>query len=97
MRWRDISSGKQNSWGGTNVNNMSEIIVRVKATPGSRRERVKEVKEKVFEIRVVEEAEGNAANERIIAIVARHFAADPKKVRIRTGHRSRNKTVVIIV
>ncbi len=66
-----------------------EIKVRVRA--GARREKLKIVSQKEFKISVREEAHGNAANRRVVELVALHFGAPTSRVRILRGHRSITK------
>lgn len=69
--------------------------IRVRTTPGARRESLKEGKPNVFDVSVREEAQGNAANQRVRELVAKHFRVALASVRIVTGQRSRNKTISV--
>ena len=71
-----------------------EIQVSVKVTPGSKREEVIEDGERLL-VRVKEPSREGRANEAVIKLVAEHFGVSLKSVRIVSGHRSRNKTLVI--
>ena len=71
-----------------------ERLVRVRVTTGARRESFSE-KSGVFYIAVKEEALQNAANDRVREIIAKLLRVPVKSLRIRTGHRSPNKTLVI--
>lgn len=46
-------------------------------------------------VRVDAPAEGGKANERLIAILAAHFAVPPSSVRIMSGHTARVKIVEV--
>lgn len=65
------------------------IHVRVKA--GEKRERVLSIDERHFAISVKEPAEGNQANLRLRAIVAREMGVAEGAVRMIKGHRSPSK------
>lgn len=69
---------------------------RVVVSPGARRESFREVVPGSFAIAVKEEAKGNAANQRVRELLARHFAVSEKRVRIVTGQRGKNKRVEIV-
>ena len=71
-----------------------EIQVSVKVTPSSKREEVKEGGERLL-VKVKEPPREGRANEAVIKLVAEHFGVSSKSVRIVSGHRSRNKTLVI--
>jgi uncharacterized protein YggU (UPF0235/DUF167 family) len=70
--------------------------IRVQVTPGSRREKFKELRPGVFEISVREEAEGNKANMRVRELVAEHFNITVRQVQIESGHRSSKKRLCIL-
>jgi len=72
-------------------------LVRVKVTPGARRESFTELRPGVFEASVREKAEGNAANTRVRALLAIHFKVSAKAVRIVSGHRAKSKLVSVPV
>ncbi len=71
------------------------LPIAVKVQAGARRERVEHVSATTFEIAVREAAEHNAANERVIAILARHFHVRTKDVALVKGHKSPSKSFVI--
>ena len=67
------------------------MYVRVKVTPGAKKEIVQQKAEGEFEISVKEPAEQNLANRRVQELIARELSVDVKKVRIISGHRSPRK------
>lgn len=74
-----------------------EKLVRVKVKPGARREVVTEIKDDSFQISVKEQAEANAANDRVRRILALRYAVPIQAVRVKTGHTSFSKTISIRV
>lgn len=70
--------------------------VRVKVTPGARRERFEQKSEYEFKAAVKEEAEQNAANTRVQALVAHHFNVPVTSVRFLTGARGRSKLFEVV-
>ncbi|MBI1975793.1 MAG: DUF167 domain-containing protein [Candidatus Vogelbacteria bacterium] len=71
------------------------MYVRVRVTPASKKESVSRVSADHLEISVREPAKGNAANHRMIELVAREFSVHTKRVRLIAGHRSPAKIVDI--
>lgn len=71
------------------------MFVKVKITPGSRKEEVKKNKENSFSVLVREKAERNLANKRVCEIMAQQFNVPVNKVRIINGHQSRSKILSI--
>lgn len=71
--------------------------VKVKVTPGTKKESFEQVKENVFVAKVKESARMNLANRRIIVLVASHFKVATGKVRIVNGHRRPTKLLSIDV
>ena len=75
---------------------MGLMRVRVRVTPGARREKCEETEPGTLIITVKEPAAQNAANARVRELLARHFHVPEEKVRMRTGARSGNKTFDVI-
>jgi len=67
------------------------MYIRVSVTPGAKKESFTKVSEDSFTITVKEKAKQNAANRRVLELVARHFKVTPGKVHIVAGHRSPRK------
>lgn len=67
------------------------MYIRVRVTPGSKKETVRKVREAEYEMSVKEKAERNMANRRVIELAAREFRLPPRAVRIVNGHRSPSK------
>lgn len=76
---------------------MSVHNVRVKVTPGARKERVLPTGNDTYDIYVREPALRNLANKRVGAIVAEEYKVTPDKVQLIQGHRSRNKTFSVTI
>lgn len=75
---------------------MQSMRIRVKVTPGARRERVEETKSQTLAISVREKAERGEANERVLALVARHACVPRSRVRLISGRTGRNKTIEVV-
>ena len=71
------------------------MYVRVRATPGAKKEIVLKSGEDEFSISVKEKAGRNMANQRIIFLVAKWLGVSSSMVRIVNGHRSRTKLLKI--
>ncbi len=71
------------------------MYIKVKVTPGSKKETFEKISDEKFEISVKELAKMNLANRRVIELVARDFGILPVKVRIISGHRSPNKVLSV--
>ena len=70
--------------------------IRVKVRPAARKERLLETASGVLEIDVKEPAQGNAANDRVRALIAGHLRVPVKSVRFVTGMRGKNKTFDVV-
>ncbi|MBI4079610.1 DUF167 domain-containing protein [Candidatus Kaiserbacteria bacterium] len=70
------------------------IKVRVRA--GARREKFEVVSKAEFRITVREKALENAANRRVIELIALHFGVPKNRVRLVRGHRSPAKLLDIL-
>ena len=71
------------------------MYVKVRVRANARKETFEARSEKSFTISVREKAEGNAANRRIIQLIAIHHKVPPKAVRIERGQHSPSKLVSI--
>lgn len=67
------------------------MYVSVKVRAGAKRERVQQISDTKLEIDVVEPAQQNLANRRVLTLVAQHFKVPLGTVRILSGHRSPSK------
>ncbi len=70
--------------------------IKVKVTPGARRETIAGDGESLMKISVKEPAKGNQANGRVRELLALHFHVDVKKVRFVSGMRGKTKTFEVI-
>lgn len=71
------------------------MYIRVKVSPGSKKEVFKQENEDHFIVSVKEKALNNAANKRVLEIFSTHFNLPIGKVRIVNGHRSPTKLLII--
>jgi len=71
------------------------MYIKVKVTPGAKKEKFEQIREDQFKVSVKEPAKMNMANRRVIELVARHFNLPKKKVRLITGHRALNKILSV--
>ena len=71
------------------------MYIRVRVTPGVKKEFFREAGEHRFEAAVSEPAEGNRANRRILELVAEHYHISVKQIRIINGHHSPAKMLSI--
>lgn len=65
--------------------------------PDAKKEKFAKMSEDHFEIAVREPAKNNAANRRVMELVAEHFGVPSGKVKIVTGHHSRSKILSVLV
>ncbi|HQK63717.1 MAG TPA: DUF167 domain-containing protein [Candidatus Staskawiczbacteria bacterium] len=70
--------------------------ISVKAKPNSREEKVEKVDENNFVVSVKEKPEKGKANEAIRNALAVYFKVASSRVKIVSGHTSRNKIVEVI-
>ena len=71
------------------------MYVKVMVRAGARREAFEAVSDASFKAAVREEAAHNAANHRVLELVAAHFKVPRKSVRIVKGHHSPSKTLSV--
>lgn len=69
--------------------------ITVKVHAGAKRDSVKKLSETRYEVSVREAAAQNAANIRLVQIIAAHFGVSAKQVRIIKGHHSPAKHLFI--
>ncbi|WP_164930663.1 DUF167 domain-containing protein [Aquifex aeolicus] len=69
--------------------------IKVKVKPKSKKEEVKKISEEEYEVKVKEPPEGGRANQRLIELLSEHFGVSKSRIRIVSGHTSRNKVVEI--
>jgi len=71
------------------------MYIKVKVTPGAKKETLIETSDKYFTVSVKEKAVQNMANNRVLEIFAEHFNVSLGGVRIISGHRSPSKILSI--
>jgi len=74
-----------------------EKEIRVKVSPGSKKEIYNQTGPQRFDVSVREPAQAGRANARVREIVASHFGVDIKKVRMVAGHRSSTKRFIVTI
>ena len=76
---------------------MNEKLIHARVSPAAKKESLIEKPLDIFEIRVRETAERNAANNRVRELIAQHFGVSVRAVSIRAGHHSSNKMLRVIL
>jgi len=69
------------------------MYVKVNVLPGAKKEKIERVKSDHFNISVREKAERNAANTRVLEVLAAFLGVSKSSVKIITGHHSRSKII----
>lgn len=69
--------------------------IAVQAKPGAREERVDKVDDAHFVVSVKEPPVEGRANAAIVRALVAHFGVAPSRVRIISGHTSRNKVIEV--
>ncbi len=72
------------------------MYIKVRVKTGQKKESVLEKTKTSFSISVKEKAERNAANARVVRIVAERLGIPAKKVRIISGHRAPSKLLSVV-
>lgn len=72
------------------------MMIKVKVSPGTKKEAVFKKSEGRFEVSVKEKARQGAANERLIHVLAGYFRVPSRRVFLRSGLKRRNKIMEII-
>ncbi len=75
---------------------MSKII-KVKVGAGAKSEKVEEVGDGAFRIRVTEPPDKGKANKRVLELVAKHFDVSTLSVRLVSGNTYREKVIEVDV
>ncbi len=71
------------------------MYIKVRITPGAKKESFVAESPDHFRISVKEKAEMNQANRRLISMIALHFKVPAGKVRIVSGHHSPSKILSV--
>ena len=71
------------------------MYIHVKVIAGAGKEKFTEKNKDHFEISVVQKAERNMANKKVIEIIARYFKVPITKVRIVNGYKHPSKLIVV--
>lgn len=67
------------------------MYVKVKTTPGAKKEKVEKETEEIYRIQVKEPAANNLANARVRQLLARALGLNEGAVRLVSGHKGPNK------
>ncbi len=76
------------------MDRFKEEIIEVRVKPGSSRNEVKETPYG-FEVKLTSSPEKGRANEHLIEILSGHFGVKKSNIKIKTGHSSRKKLIVL--
>ncbi len=71
------------------------MLIRVKVRAGAKKETVVSKSEDQLAVSLVEKAERNLANKRLIEVLAEYFGLPDSKIRIIRGHKAPSKIVSI--
>ena len=71
------------------------MYIKVKTTPGAKKEKIEKITDDYYRICVKEPAERNLANNRVRRLLANEFAVSISQVRQISGHRSKSKVFSI--
>lgn len=74
---------------------MSEVVLRVRVTARASRNEITGVRGDVLCVRVTAPPVDGAANEAVVKLVAQLLGVSRSRVRVASGHRSREKALVI--
>ncbi len=66
--------------------------LKIKVQPNSKKQGIKKLNKKEYEIKIKSEAENNKANIELIKLLSKYFKA---KIKIKSGLKSKNKVVEI--
>jgi uncharacterized protein YggU (UPF0235/DUF167 family) len=72
------------------------MYVKVRVTPGMRKEKITQIDDVTFEMVIKEPAERNLANKKIRTVLAEVYNVKEGNVRIVTGHHSPSKIFDVI-
>lgn len=71
------------------------VILKVKVSPGAKRNQIKGVDAGVLKVAVTAPPEKGKANEAVVELLADYFGRPRREVSILRGHTSRSKTVML--
>jgi uncharacterized protein YggU (UPF0235/DUF167 family) len=71
------------------------MFIKVAVKTGAKNEALRKISDSKFVISVREKPEHNAANDRIVVLIARHFRIPTASVRITKGHHRPSKILAI--
>jgi hypothetical protein len=70
-------------------------IIKIRVSTGAKTEKVEQMSDGSFKVRVNAPPEKGKANERVIELLAEHFQVSKSKVAILSGQTYREKTVLV--
>ena len=73
---------------------MSKII-KIKVSAGAKTEKVEELADRTYKVRVSAPPEKGKANERVVELLALHFGVSKARISIISGHTARDKAVLL--
>ncbi len=71
------------------------MYIHVKVVAGAKKEKFTKISADHFLISVKEEAKNNAANRRVLSVIAGHYKVPAGKVRLISGHHSPSKVLSV--
>lgn len=71
------------------------MIIKVRAFPNSRENKIIEIGDGIFEIKVKERAENNDANFAVLKMLSERFKVSGSRIKFISGIKSRNKVLKI--
>jgi uncharacterized protein (TIGR00251 family) len=74
---------------------MQSMYIKVKITPGAKKELITVVSATSYTISVKEPAEQNRANRRLVELIAEHYGISAKQVKLISGHHSPSKILSV--
>jgi uncharacterized protein YggU (UPF0235/DUF167 family) len=72
------------------------MYLHITVRPGTKKELFEKTKSETYVVSVKEEAKENAANTRVLELLALHLRVPKNKLRMRTGHRGRKKVIEVL-
>ncbi len=76
--------------------NTDRMYIKVRVKTGAKNETVRKVTDGIFEISVREKPEQNAANKRVLELIARELRIRASALRIVSGHHRPSKVLAIV-
>jgi uncharacterized protein (TIGR00251 family) len=72
------------------------MFIKVKVSPGCKKDEIIKKKDDEFEVKVKEKAEEGRANRAVIKVLADYFKIDESRIKLVKGFKTRNKIFEIL-